>query len=258
MKKEKEEKQTDLFDFDKKFKFENFRPLVKLKKDKNSLQKEKKRFIESLYTILDGAEFDQCQINGRPRSEIKDVLKSLCMMSFNGMSYRRTEPDLEYLKEKKIISKVHSKSTLNKYMMIKDTKKVLEKLIELTSLFFIENEDTLIVDSTWLATKMYSGGYKKVYDKKSAPLKKVRKLHISCGKNSRVITCARVTEGTKHDCPMFKEIVYRPVKNGFNIKRLLADAGYLSDDNYEFCNTLNIDAYIDFKVNNKVTSSKTK
>jgi hypothetical protein len=255
---ENEERQMGLFDFDKNMKFENFRPLIKLTKDKKSLQKEKKYFIDTLFVIMNGVQFDQCQINGRPRSEIKDVLKSLCMMSYNGMSYRRTIPDLEELKEKGIISKVHSKSTLNKYMMIKDTVKVLKKLIELSSLFFLEQEDTLIVDSTWLATKMYSGGYKKVYNKKTAPLKKLRKLHISCGKNTRVVTCARVTEGTKHDMSMFKDLIHFPVKNGFNIRKVLADAGYLSNDNYEFCSILNIDAYLDFKKNSTGKGTKAR
>lgn len=249
---DKDEKQSDLFDYDDEYKFEKFRPLIKLKKTKKHLEKEKKNYLETVYTIVKGIDFDKNQVNGRPRTEIKDVVKSLLIMSFNGMSYRRTESDLEMLKKQKYISKVPKKSTLNKYMNIKDMRKLLEKMIEFISLFFADNEDTLIMDSTWLATKMYSGGYKKVYDKKSAPLDKVRKLHVSCLKNSRIICCARVTEGTKHDSPMFMELLMTPLKNGFNIKTLLADAGYLSDKHYQICKDLNIDGYLDFKSNSKL------
>ena len=87
---------------------------------------------------------------------------------------------------------------------------------------------------------MYTGGYRKVYDKKNATLQKVRKLHIACLKNSRIICYAKATKGTVHDAPMFEEITRGVVKAGFNIKSLLADAGYLSKNNYALCRDLGI------------------
>ena len=91
---------------------------------------------------------------------------------------------------------------------------------------------------------------RKVYDKKNAPLQKVRKLHIACLKNSKVIAYAKATIGTKHDSPFFEEVINAIVKNGFQIKTLLADARYNSKNNYALCKELGIlNVFIDFKKN---------
>lgn len=251
------DKQEDLGDYDENLKFENIPHLETLKPNPKSLEEEKRRFIETSCSIIDSMDFEGNQCNGRPRFYLKDILKSLVVMSYNGMSYRRTESDLFDLKEKGLLTNIPKRSTLNKYMMLESTKKIVEKLIQALSLFFIDNEDTIILDSTWLASRMYSGGHRKVYDRESTPLQRVRKVHIACLKNSRVITCAKATIGTVHDNVMFKELVLTTVKNGFHIRNLLADAGYTSKDNYAFCKTLNItNVFIDFRKNASSYRSK--
>ncbi len=245
-----EDIQETLTSFDKNLRFENFRTLVKLKPNPKALEQEKRNFIDFMFSFIEGVDFEEDQCIGRPRFSIRDIIKSLLVMCYNGMSYRRTEPDLIDLKEKGIIKYVPSRSLLNKYMLLEETKKIMEKLIQMSSLFFIENEDTLIVDSTWLSPRMYSGGYKRVYDKKSTSLQKVRKLHVACLKNSRIICCAKATEGTLHDSRMFEELISTPIKNGFMIRKLLADAGYAGKENYALAQSLNIrSVFIDFRKN---------
>lgn len=251
------EEQDKLVNYDKDLKFENFRPLIKLKPNKKSLEEEKRKFLEVMSGFLDGMDFGINQYNGRPRFYLKDILKSLAVMSYNGMSYRRSESDLNELKEKGVIQNIPKRSTLNKYVLLKETKKMIEKLIQMSSMFFIENENTLIVDSTWLAPRMYSGGYRKVYDKRSGSLYKVRKLHISCLKNSRVICCAKASLGSVSDRKYFQELVHRPIKNGFLINKVIADAGYSGRENYAFCQNLNIiKVFIDF--NKRATLKRAK
>ena len=112
-------------------------------------------------------------------------------------------------------------------------------------------------DSTWFGERMYSGGYRKVYDKKNAPLTKVRKLHIACLKNSKIIACAIATKGTRHDSPVFEDLIKRIKLNGFQIKTLLADAGYSGKRNYALCKELGItDVFIDFKSNSTLRRAK--
>jgi transposase len=126
--------------------------------------------------------------------------------------------------------------------------KILSRLIQISSLAFIDSEDTIICDSTWLGHHMYHGGYHLVYDKEHCALDKCTKVHIACLKNSKAIAFAKVTEGTVHDSPMLKELVMNVINNGFNIKNLLADAGYSSKANYSFCNHVNIsNVFIDFQ-----------
>jgi len=253
------DKQERLIDFDESLKFENFRLLVKLEPNKKSLEEEKKKFMEVMSSFLDSVDFGGKQNNGRPKFYLRDVIKSLATMSYNGMSYKRIESDLHDLKEKGLITNIPKRSTLNKYMLLTETRKIIEKLIQISSMFFIENEDTLILDSTWLAPKMYTGGYQRVYNKKTAPLLKVRKLHVSCLKNSRIICCAKASLGNVHDSSCFKELVHTPIKNGFEITKLLADAGYTGKDNYAFCRDLNIlNVFIDFRKNVSVKRAKSQ
>lgn len=249
--------QTRLLNFDEEFKFENMRHLEKLEEQDKYLEKEKRLFIEVFTTFTDSIKLTRENDVGRPRFEFEDIVKCLLIMCYHGFSYRRAESDIIDLKEKGIISKVPQRSTLNKYMCMPATTKVLEKLIQFSSMLFIEQEDTLILDSSWLAPRMYTGGYRKVYDKANAPLAKVRKIHIACLKNSKIIACAKSTEGTKHDSPFFKELILKVVKNGFNITSLLADAGYSGKENYAFCETLNIkNIFIDFKKNATLRRAK--
>ena len=254
-----EEIQETLTSFDKNLRFENFRTLVKLKPNPKALEQEKRNFMDFMFSFIEEVDFEEDQCIGRPRFSIKDVIKSLLVMCYNGMSFRRTETDLMDLKEKGIIKYIPSRSLLDKYMLLDETKKIIEKLIQMSSLFFIENEDTLIVDSTWLSPRMYTGGYRKVYDKKNTSLQKVRKLHVACLKNSRVICCAKATEGTLHDSRMFQELINTPIKNGFFIKKLLADAGYAGKDNYAFAQSLNItQTFINFRKNASIKHAKSQ
>ena len=133
----------------------------------------------------------------------------------------------------------------------------LSRLIQISAMPFLNNENTLILDSTWFGLKMYTGGYKKVHDKKSTALQKCRKLHIGCLSNSKIIAYAKSTLGTVHDCPIFEEIVSTVCSNGFLIDKCLADAGYLSKDNYALCQSLGIkNIFINFKKN--VTGKRAK
>ncbi|VVB82431.1 Transposase DDE domain protein [uncultured archaeon] len=246
------EQQEKLFERQK-----NFKPLIALQRNTLTLEYEKERFITNLCDFIEPLNFEQLQVMGRPKANFKDIIKALCIMSFNGMSYRRTQSDLRKMYEEELIKTIPPRSTLNDYSNDENTKTIIERLIQISSLFFNENEDTVILDSTWFAEKMYHGGYKKVHDKKNAPLNVVRKLHIACLKNSRVITYAKATKGTEHDCPHFEDAIRTICKNGFLIKTLLADSGYLSKSNYALCKELGIlNTFIDFKSNNEIRRAK--
>jgi len=231
--------------------------VVKLKANPLSLEQEKEKFISAVYDFVEPLNFEVLQFNGRPKSNFKSILKSLLIMSFNNMSYRRTQSDLRKMYEQELIRTVIPRSTLNDYANDENTKKILEKLIRASALFFNDDENTLIIDSTWLAKRMYSGGYKKVYDKVNANFEETRKLHIGCLKNSRIIACAITTEGKRHDNPIGREIIEQVTETGFNITTLLADAGYLSKETYALCKEKGIlNTYINFKKNSQSKRAK--
>ncbi len=233
------------------------KPVIALQKNSLTLEKEKEKFIQNLCNFIEPLNFEQLQIMGRPKANFKDIIKSLLVMSYHGMSYRRTQSDLKKMFEEELLKSIPPRSTLNDYSNKEEVKKIIEKLIQLSSLFFVDNEDCVILDSTWFGQRMYSGGFRKVYDKKNAPLQKVRKLHVACLKNSKIIAYAKATKGTKHDSPFFEELARSIVKNGFSIRTLIADSGYSSKNNYVICKELGIfDAYIDFKSHNRTRRAK--
>ncbi len=225
-------------------------PQLVLERNKHHLEEEKEKFIKNLSNFIDSLELKQSQERGRPQRNIRDILKSFLIMSYNGMSYRRTQSDLRWMFENNLIDFVPPKSTLNDYSNKESLKKILEKIIQFSAEFFKNEEDTAILDSTWFGQKMYTGGYKKVCDKRNAPLKKVRKMHIICLKNSKVISCAIASIGSESDHARFKELIKNTLDNGFKIKTLIADAGYSSKDNYVFCKEHGInEVFINFRKN---------
>lgn len=177
-------------------------------------------------------------------------------MSYNGMSYRRAISDLEILYHKGFIQKIISRSTLNDYANKTDTIKLLQELILLSSTYFKDNEDTLIVDSSWFGEKMYVGGCKNVHSNKHG-LMNTRKIHIGILKKSKIICFAEPTMGTFHDCPMFKKIIEDTSKI-FNLKYCLGDKGYCSKENYILCQEKNITAFLDFKKSCKSKNGKSE
>lgn len=231
------------------------RKLIQLTVNKQSLENEKKKFLNLMVNFIDSIDFEERQKEGRgrPNADLTQILKCCLVMTYNGMSYRRSETDFNELYERGMIKYIPKRSTLNKYMNLGRIRRVIENLIQVSASFFIEHEDIAILDSTWLAYRMYTGGYRKVHDKKSTSLAKCRKLHICCLKNSKVIACAKITQGTSNDSPHLKDMIMKVVRSGFAISNLLADAGYSSKSNYSFCRSLNIfNVFIDFASNVKL------
>lgn len=129
-----------------------FRAQTKLEPNINSLQEEKKKFITNMCEFIDRLNLQTVQLLGRPKANFRDIIKSLLMMSYHGFSYRRTISDLEMMHNERLLSFVPSKSVLNLYANDEETLQLISRLIQASALFFTENENTIILDSTWLAT----------------------------------------------------------------------------------------------------------
>ena len=89
--------------------------VIALQPNKLTLEHEKERFINNLCDFIEPLNFEQLQLMGRPKANFKDILKALCLMSYNRMSYRRTQTDLKWMFENKLINYVPPRSTLNDY-----------------------------------------------------------------------------------------------------------------------------------------------
>jgi hypothetical protein len=246
--------QATIFNWHKPLKNEELEPLELIP---YHLELEKEGLLKSMSEIIDMLELEEPYLVGRPKFQISDIIKSLIIMSYHSWSYRRCMHDVKMLYAQGKIKKVPSKSTLNRYANSPEVLDLLINLIPLTALYFKNSEDCLLMDSTWLSKKMYTGGYQRVANKKETPFDSTRKLQVSCFKNSKAIVCAIPTDGKSADSPHFQEMIERALEIGFNIKEVLADAGYNSKANYKFCADNNIRrVFIDFKINSNYHRSK--
>lgn len=224
----------------------------RIKKKSNHLEVEKADFLDVLCQFVDGIDFWEENQTGRPRINTRDILKALLVMSYHSWSYRRSNSDIEKMKEESVISYVPKRATLNKYMRDPEFKQILERLVELSALSFVELEQTIIIDSTWFCNMIRLSSavrYKANRNVNIPPLEKTRKLHIVIGLKSKIIISARTSFGTVHDINFFKELLENTIKLGIRVKTLLADAAYNSKDNYILCENYGIEAFLDFKKN---------
>lgn len=77
------------------------------------------------------------------------------------------------------------------------------------------------------------------------------KAHILVGTKTNVIASARITKEQGGDCPQFAPMVMEAHENGFDIKEITADMGYLSRANYNLAESIGATAYIPFRSNVK-------
>jgi hypothetical protein len=75
------------------------------------------------------------------------------------------------------------------------------------------------------------------------------KAHVMTGTKTNIITTAIVDGPTAGDCPMYRPLLEQTLANGFGVKEVCADKGYLSKENLELTVKHGAAAYIPFKNN---------
>src|SRR3989338_2200219 len=92
--------------------FKQGQQLVQLELQENTLEREKFKFLRTTCEFIESINFDERRKVGKPQMPLKDIIKSILIMSYNGMSYRRAHSDLIELYNKKLISRIPKRSTL--------------------------------------------------------------------------------------------------------------------------------------------------
>ncbi|MFB6143806.1 MAG: transposase [Candidatus Nanohaloarchaea archaeon] len=109
------------------------------------------------------------------------------------------------------------------------------------------HEETFAIDATGFSDSRFGQWQKHKYrDEDEHRLWK--KLHISCGVRSNIVTTATVTKGTTHDQTQFEELV-EMTDQYFDQGKVLADKAYNARVNYDKAKELGAKAYIPFKDN---------
>jgi transposase len=213
---------------------------------------EKLLFLEIVNDLLNMFEFKQVKTNGRPVKNIKDILFSMLIKTYNKNSSRRTISDLELLKKLNYIEEVPCFSTLMNYFNNKDFQQVLEKIIELSALPLKEVESDFASDATGFSSSQFGRWFDHKWGEEKE--KRIyRKLHAMIGVRSNIITYTIITkqEGQySGDTSQFRELVKKTAINFF-IKEVSADMAYSSRQNLELISELGGMPFIPFKKNTK-------
>ncbi|MBS3113522.1 transposase [Candidatus Woesearchaeota archaeon] len=194
---------------------------------------QKEMFLHILKDSVDYLviEQDYCG-NGRPPVNFADVIKSLVIKSYNGLSSWGTETELNYAKSLGIIDNVYRKTSINKYMNSKRTVNTLHELYKIIALPIesIESEyGQYALDATGISNAYKNKKWVDVRLEKKKH-KTFTKLHILCGTRTNAIISARITDGTKHDSIYLKELI-KDASKRFRLKEVSADKAYTSRKN---------------------------
>lgn len=194
---------------------------------------EKLMFLRILKDAIDYlAVEEEYKGNGRPSAFFGDIVKSICIKSYHNYSARRTESDLKIACSMGIIDEVYKRSTIMKYMQNKKVTELLERLYKIIAQPVASIEIYAAVDATGISNMYGNTTWRRIRHTKEENKKRreYSKLHIVSGVKTNVVCSAKITSGTTHESPYFKELLDDSAKI-FNFREVVADAGYLSKDN---------------------------
>lgn len=191
---------------------------------------EKLMFFRILKDVVDYLDIpDRYNGNGRPKANIKDMLKCICIQQYCGLSHWRIESELKIAKQLKIIDNVYRKSAICKYLNDPTISIYLHKIYQTIAVPIAEVEIVAGCDASGMSVQYGRRRWVEIRDDHQLH-KDYKKLHIISGTMSNAVYFAIITDGTVHESPQLKFLL-EGIKNKFSFQRLVADPGYLSRAN---------------------------
>lgn len=185
--------------------------------------------------------------NGRPFCDLKDMIFCCVTKCYYGKSSRRNTGFLEMAKSKEYIKKVPHFNTVLNYYKNPSLTSLLKHLVEQSGIPLKDLEDSFATDASGFSTSLYSR-WLDVRIAKENKRKLYRKVHMTCGVRTNIISAISITEGHWHDSPQFGCLVKTTAKN-FNMREMSADAGYMARNNYDAVSQVGAIPYIMFRSN---------
>jgi transposase len=190
---------------------------------------------------------------GRPSVPLRDQIFAICVQQYEGISGRRSQCDIKSAFEHHYLYKRIHFNTLLKCYNNPVLTNILKYLISKTSEPLRDLEDTFAVDSSGFSTSQFHRWFDTKYGKHSNR-RFFRKLHITTGVKTNIITAAKVTTGYSSDSPELPELI-RTTNKIFDVKVVCADKGYLARSNFESINSIGAVPFIPFKENSGPTGN---
>lgn len=217
----------------------------------NAQMKEKMLLINILDELLDHIPFPNIKKVGRNPIPTRDKIFYLVMQAYNIKSSRRCISDLELCRRSLMIEKTPHFNTILKCLNDPTLETYFKHMINVSGLPLQQVEDSFAVDASGFSTSQFDRWFDYRWgEKKEGKTRRWRKIHITCGTRTNIISAVNITMGTKADSPEFEKLV-KNTKRVFDIKEVSADKAYSSRHNLAVVSALGGIAYIPFKSSTK-------
>ncbi len=173
--------------------------------------KEKIYLIHILNELLENIPFPKTKKKGRKSAPTKDKIFYLVLQAYNIKSSRRCISDLELCRRLGFIEKTpHFNTVLN---CLKDStlEKYFKHLINVSGLPLQQVESDFAVDSSGFSTSQFDRWFDYKWGKGEGKERRWRKIHLTCGVKTNIITAVNITAGTKGDSPEFENLVKQQI-----------------------------------------------
>jgi transposase len=208
---------------------------------------EKARFQVLLHELCRGID-EPVQERGRPRMLYSDMLFSAAFKVYSTFSGRRFSTDLREAHAKGYISHVPHFNIVFRYLQSNALTPYLNQLIEQSSLPLRDFETDFAVDATGLSTDRFLR-WISVRSNDQVDKREWLKLHLVTGTRTHIVGSVIVTDGHANDYPFYRPLIDAIAKNGFQLKEVSADKGYIGAENLRITLAHGAMPYIPFKVN---------
>ena len=74
-------------------------------------------------------------------------------------------------------------------------------------------------------------------------------MHLVCGVKTHIVTGVEITRATKHESPLYPDLLKQTAKAGFTMHEVSADKGYISQKNLQATVDMGATPFIPFRVN---------
>lgn len=212
-------------------------------------QTEKSHFLALLYQLCSKVE-EPIQTMGRPRIPLKDMLFAVAYRTYTMMSARRFTSDMRDALARGYVSKAPSFNSVFHYSQMESLTPYLKQLIAESAKPLQAIEENFAVDASGLSTSTYVRWFDVKYGKNES-WHDWLKLHLICGVKTHIVTGVLITRATKHESPLYNDLLDQTAKAGFTMREVSADKGYISAKNLQATVDHGATPFIPFRSNVK-------
>jgi transposase len=184
---------------------------------------------------------------GRIPTLLSDAVFAVAFKVYCGLSYRRFQCDLQDAHERGHTSKPIHHNKVTYFTENPLLTPIFKALIQQSSMPMRAVETTFAPDSSGFSVSRFIRWHDEKYGTQRSGRDWV-KAHAICGVKTHIVTAVEIAGRDANDCPQFGPLVAATAQN-FDVQRVCADKGYLSEQNLEQVQALGGEAFIPFKSN---------